>query len=46
VAEGIDTFILSGYAHLEESQRFGKYVLPHFKGEATVPSAPRELAAV
>lgn len=46
VDEGIDTFILSGYPHLEESQRFGKYVLPHFKGEATVPAAPRELAAV
>jgi alkanesulfonate monooxygenase len=46
VAEGIDTFILSGYPHLEESQRFGQYVMPHFKGEASVPSAPRELAAV
>lgn len=46
VDEGIDTFILSGYPHLEESERFGKFVLPHFRGEATVPSAPRELAAV
>jgi alkanesulfonate monooxygenase len=29
---GIDTFILSGYPHLEEAQRFGKYVMPHFAG--------------
>ena len=34
VAEGIDTFIFSGYAHLEESQRFGKYVMPHFSESA------------
>ncbi len=27
---GIDTFILSGYPHLEEAQRFGRYVMPHF----------------
>jgi alkanesulfonate monooxygenase len=26
---GIDTFILSGYPHLEEAQRFGRYVMPH-----------------
>ena len=44
VAEGIDTFILSGYPHLEEAQRFGRYVMPHFAGEATV-SAPPALAA-
>jgi len=25
---GIDTFILSGYPHLEEAQRFGRYVMP------------------
>jgi alkanesulfonate monooxygenase len=31
---GIDTFILSGYPHLEEAQRFGKYVMPHFAGKA------------
>jgi hypothetical protein len=36
--------ILSGYPHLEEAQRFGRYVMPHFRGEATVPAAPRELA--
>jgi alkanesulfonate monooxygenase len=30
VEEGIDTFILSGYPHLEEAQRFGKHVMPHF----------------
>jgi len=34
--EGIDTFILSGYPHLEEAQRFGKYVMPHFAGKAAV----------
>ncbi len=30
VDAGIDTFILSGYPHLEEAQRFGRYVMPHF----------------
>jgi alkanesulfonate monooxygenase len=45
VDEGIDTFILSGYPHLEEAQRFGKYVMPHFSGKASVPQAPREPAA-
>jgi alkanesulfonate monooxygenase len=29
---GIDTFILSGYPHVEEAQRFGRYVVPHFAG--------------
>ncbi len=29
---GIDTFILSGYPHLEEAQRFGRYVMPHSQG--------------
>jgi len=32
IDEGIDTFILSGYPHLEEAQRFGRYVMPHFAG--------------
>jgi alkanesulfonate monooxygenase len=45
VDEGIDTFILSGYPHLEEAERFGRYVMPHFAGKASVPQAPRELAA-
>jgi alkanesulfonate monooxygenase len=45
VDEGIDTFILSGYPHLEEAQRFGTYVMPHFAGKASVPQAPREAAA-
>jgi alkanesulfonate monooxygenase len=45
VDEGIDTFILSGYPHLEEAQRFGRYVMPHFAGDATVPVAPAELVA-
>ena len=46
VDAGIDTFIFSGYPHLEESERFGRYVVPHFRGEANVPIAPveRELA--
>jgi alkanesulfonate monooxygenase len=35
VDEGIDTFILSGYPHLEEAQRFGKWVMPHFAGRTT-----------
>jgi alkanesulfonate monooxygenase len=43
VAEGIDTFIFSGYPHLEEAQRFGRYVMPHFAGEATVARAAGEL---
>jgi alkanesulfonate monooxygenase len=45
VDEGIDTFILSGYPHLEEAQRFGRYVMPHFAGKASVPEAPRALAS-
>src|SRR5574341_1050936 len=36
---GIDTFILSGYPHLEEAQRFGRYVMPHFAGKAAQPVA-------
>lgn len=45
VDAGIDTFILSGYPHLEEAERFGRYVIqPHFRGEATVPAVPRALA--
>jgi alkanesulfonate monooxygenase len=38
IDEGIDTFILSGYPHLEEAQRFGKYVMPHFAGRAATPA--------
>jgi alkanesulfonate monooxygenase len=37
--EGIDTFILSGYPHLEEAQRFGKWVMPHFAGRTTAAAA-------
>ena len=37
---GIDTFILSGYPHKEEAERFGKYVMPHFAGRTTVSLAP------
>jgi alkanesulfonate monooxygenase len=36
---GIDTFILSGYPHREEAERFGKYVMPHFAGRTTVSLA-------
>jgi alkanesulfonate monooxygenase len=39
VDAGIDTFILSGYPHLEEAQRFGKYVMPHFAGQRSEPVA-------
>jgi len=39
VDEGIDTFILSGYPHLEEAQRFGRYVMPHFAGRRTEAGA-------
>jgi alkanesulfonate monooxygenase len=36
VDAGIDTFIFSGYPHLEEAQRFGRYVMPHLqRAEAT-----------
>ncbi len=34
VDAGIDTFIFSGYPHLEEAQRFGRYVMPHFSKAA------------
>lgn len=33
---GIDTFILSGYPHLEEAYRFGELVLPHLPTEHPV----------
>ncbi|MGH8245691.1 MAG: LLM class flavin-dependent oxidoreductase [Gammaproteobacteria bacterium] len=39
VDAGIDTFILSGYPHLEEAQRFGRYVMPHFAGQRNRPLA-------
>ncbi len=45
VAEGIDTFILSGYPQLEEAQRFGKYVMPHFAGQRSEGRAPEMAAA-
>ena len=38
---GIDTFILSGYPHLEEAQNFGRYVMPHFAGRTTAEPAAR-----
>ncbi len=39
VDEGIETFILSGYPHLEEAERFGKYVMPHFGGQRVKAAA-------
>ena len=36
---GLDTFILSGYPHLEEAERFGKFVMPYFVGKKTEPAA-------
>ena len=41
VDAGVETFILSGYPHLEEAQRFGKYVMPHFAERRTVVGTPR-----
>lgn len=34
---GIDTFVLSGYPHLEEAWRFGELVLPHLPMAHPVP---------
>jgi alkanesulfonate monooxygenase len=38
---GIDTFILSGYPHLDEARRFGEMVMPLF-GKGT--SSARKIA--
>jgi alkanesulfonate monooxygenase len=40
IGEGIDTFILSGYPHLEEAQRFGRFVMPHLARCAPSPRPP------
>ncbi|SPJ32919.1 FMNH2-dependent alkanesulfonate monooxygenase [Kushneria phyllosphaerae] len=37
MAIGIDTFIFSGYPHLEEAWRFGELVLPHLPLDHEVP---------
>lgn len=37
---GIDTFIFSGYPHLEEAWRFGELVLPHLPLDHEVPDTP------
>jgi alkanesulfonate monooxygenase len=37
---GLDTFILSGYPHLEEAERFGQYMMPYFTGRRTEAVAP------
>jgi len=39
VDSGIDTFIFSGYPHLEEANRFGRYVMPHFAKTAAATTA-------
>ena len=36
---GIETFILSGYPHLEESYRFAELVFPLLPGKGVVPSS-------
>ena len=36
---GIDTFILSGYPHLEEAYRFGELVLPLLPLDHPLPAA-------
>ncbi len=36
---GIDSFILSGYPHLEEAYRFGEMVLPHLPLDHPLPRA-------
>ncbi|SUX35266.1 alkanesulfonate monooxygenase [Burkholderia mallei] len=36
-ALGIETFILSGYPHLEESYRFAELVFPLVKGRQHAP---------
>jgi alkanesulfonate monooxygenase len=36
---GIETFILSGYPHLEESYRFAELVFPLIKGEGATRAA-------
>ncbi|PSH65210.1 FMNH2-dependent alkanesulfonate monooxygenase [Phyllobacterium sophorae] len=37
---GIDTFILSGYPHLEEAYRFGELVLPNLPLDHEIRSSP------
>lgn len=42
-ALGVDTFVLSGYPHLEEAYRFAELVFPHIKlahGAAAGPTSP------
>ncbi len=44
-ALGIDTFILSGYPHLEESYRFAEQVFPHISLN-TIESTPQSRPAI
>jgi alkanesulfonate monooxygenase len=42
---GIDTFIMSGYPHLEEAYRFAELVFPHLPLRySAVPAAGDDLA--
>lgn len=45
VDAGIDTFIFSGYPHLEEAQRFGKYVMPYVSSAAISAAGSRASAS-
>ena len=40
---GIETFIMSGYPHLEEAYRFAELVFPHLPQRQTPSAQPREL---
>jgi alkanesulfonate monooxygenase len=42
---GLDTFILSGYPHLEEAYVVGEEILPRLRGIKSTPAAARERAA-
>ena len=41
-AQGIDSFVLSGYPHLEEAWRVGELLFPHL--DVAVPEVPRPAA--
>ena len=43
-AAGIDTFIFSGYPHLEEAYRFAELVFPQLNLRVTARPAPRHTA--
>jgi len=35
---GIDSFIFSGYPHLQEAHRFGELVMPHLSPDHGIPA--------